>query len=196
MADAERRASRPGAEGVKREEFPLWKKVLLTVAGFLLVSGVALQAFALVRGDRPPEGGKVVSDKGTLIEVGGAGFVESPDRPGAPGEGAGEKDSAFQEWSPALMKGGLSFFLGFCIGYAVRTFFRISAVVIGLVALAIFGLSYAGVLNVDWQSIQHGFDKVVAVVKDQATGFQSFITGSLPAAGLAAMGLFTGFKRN
>ena len=195
MSDADRRPPKPGAEGATRKEFPRWKKVLLTVAGFLLVSGVALQAFALVRGDKAPEGGKVVSDKGTLPGVGGAGLVDSPDRPRAEGEGADGKDSAFKEWSPALMKGGLSFFLGFCIGYAVRTFFRISAVVIGLVALAIFGLSYAGVLNVDWHQIQDGFDKVVAVVKEQASGFQSFITGSLPAAGLAAMGLFTGFKR-
>jgi uncharacterized membrane protein (Fun14 family) len=194
MSDADRRASRPGSDGAKRKEFPRWKKVLLTVAGFLLVAGGALQVFALTRGDKGPEGGKVVSDHKNLTGLEpGAGFLERGDRPDPP---AAEEKTSLEEWSPALMKGGLSFILGFCIGYAVRTFFKVSAVVIGLVALAIFGLSYAGVLNVDWQQIQQGFDRVVAAVKEQASGFQSFITGSLPSAGLAAMGIFTGFKKS
>ena len=196
MNDADRRASKPGAEGARRRELPRWKKVLLTVAGFLLVVGGGLQVLAMARGDRAPEKGKVVSDQKNLaggLQPEGAGLLER-------GEQAdprvGEEDSALEEWSPALMKGGLSFFLGFCIGYAVRTFFRVSAVVVGLVGLTIFGLSYAGVLDVQWEAIQQGFDRLVAGLKEQASGFQAFITGSLPSAGLAAMGLFTGFKKN
>jgi uncharacterized membrane protein (Fun14 family) len=198
MSDANRRGSGPSAGGAARKELPRWKKVVLTAAGFLVVAGGALQLFALARGDKAEEGGKVASDHknqggNPLDPAAGAGFLERGDPPARDADG---EASTVKDWSPVLLKGGLSFFLGFCIGYAVRTFFRISAVVIGLVGLAIFGLSYAGVLNVDWHMIEQGFDRIVAGVKEQASGFQAFITGSLPSAGLAAMGLFTGFKKN
>ena len=179
----------------RRRELPRWKKVLLTCFAFLLLAGIALRVYGYSKHD----GGKesVTTDQRNLTGpdgAGGAGFVETGRAPGAEGEGKAAGSGA-ESWSPVLMKGSMSFLVGFAVGYALRTFFKVSAVVLGLVCLAIFGLSYAGLLQIDWATIEGHFDRIVGKFQEQASGFKEFISGSLPSAGLGTAGLLTGFKR-
>ena len=183
--------------------------MLLGGALVLVVAGAALKSYGYFRGDSGSQDGaagqkatRTAQDTGAL----GHGLLEPPpggqsffpestkvprqEIPDAQASGAAS------DWSPALMKGGLSFIVGFCIGYALRTFFRIGAVMMGLVLLAVFGLSYAGVVQVDWTAINGFFDRAVAGIKDQVGSVQTFVAGSLPSAGLAGAGLFTGFKKH
>jgi len=119
------------------------------------------------------------------------------------GTGTGEEgtvrstaEAAPNDWSPFFMKGGASFIIGFCMGYALRAFARISFTVLGLVFLAIFGLAYTGAIDVNWETIQSTVETAFNTIKEQTAGFQSFVTGSLPAAGLGTAGLFTGVKKS
>jgi len=136
------------AEDELEEEFdeqepyriPLWKKLLLALAVASVLFGLGLQVFG---GEAAPGTGTA----GTPSAAGGAGFVPATSPGGAP-TGTAESGSA-SEWSPFFVKGGFSFFVGFCIGYALRAFFKISAVALGIVFLAIFGLQQIGIVEVD-----------------------------------------------
>jgi uncharacterized membrane protein (Fun14 family) len=185
---------------------PRWKKVFLTVAIFLTVLGLGVEGFALLRSGGPRDRQEDVSSRQRLTSSGspnlaqGGGSLtpwvgEERSPTGEPPPDASER-TGMERWSPALMKGGMSFLVGFSIGYALRAFLKVSAAVVGLVLLAIFGLSSAGVLQVDWATIQTWFDGALATVKSQTAGFQTFVEGSLPSAGMAGAGLFTGIRKN
>ena len=121
----------------------------------------------------------------------GSGETDGGSGGGAPATAAAEEG----DWSPFFIKGGFSFFVGFCIGYALRAFFKISAVALGLVFLVVFGLEYAGLLQVDWDSAGELYDAAIAKLGTEFDSAKAFITGSLPSAGLAGLGLYAGFKR-
>jgi uncharacterized membrane protein (Fun14 family) len=186
-------------------EAPGWKKIVFGAAGVALVLGLVLQGIgAAVSG--PKGGSRVAANAGSgssaLQPNGGATTLvpgvqqrvpEGTSPPQNPETDA--ESNAFKDWSPVLVRGGLSFFIGFSVGYALRTFFKISALVAGLVFLAIFGLSYLGFLTVNWEAMSSSFDNAMARIKEEAAQFKTFVTGSLPAAGVAVVGLYTGFKR-
>ncbi len=98
-------------------------------------------------------------------------------------------------WSPVLFKVGFSFFMGFAIAFAVRSFVRISLVAIGMMALMLFGLEYIGLVTVEWQMMGDRWDHALAWLQPQVTSFRGFIAGQLPSAGAALGGLVTGWKR-
>jgi uncharacterized membrane protein (Fun14 family) len=197
----------PESKAPRRPKFswtalPRWKKTLLVSAGALFIGGGALKAYSFVHANSEARRGVYTdpSKKGFEPGIGnsftddGTGRSEIPPESGEDGKAAAAPGESL---SPALMKGGLGFFLGFCMGYAIRTFFRISAFVIGAAALIVFGLMYAGLLpQPDWSSLSEHFNHLVARIKEQASGLQAFVEGNLHSTGAAAAGLFTGFKKN
>jgi len=174
------------AEAALRKPLPRWKKVSLGLATLSIVFGFVLAALGSSESepDRPP----------VASELGGGQKLLPGTSSGSPAQST-ESDAA-GDWSPFFIKGGFGFFVGFCIGYALRAFFKISAVAMGVFLLALFGLSYAGVVDVDWATIESYFESFVARLREEGQGFKSFITGSLPSAGLASLGLVAGFRRN
>jgi uncharacterized membrane protein (Fun14 family) len=191
-----------------RQPLPQWKKGLLAMAAVLVVAGAALKVAAALQEDGGhnvvqdphvgPGGPKTLDPHVTLVPSG-------PPRPplAPPTEEAGSEETASDgpstlgEWSPSLVKGGFGFFLGFCVGYALRTFFRLGAVAIGLALMALLGLSYAGVLPpLDWAAIEGPFNRLAESLGEQASGFRTFLAGNLPSAGLSGLGVFTGVKKN
>ncbi len=204
------------AESPKR--FPRWKKVLMGTAALFVLIGFGLQASSLLGGD--PETEAVMADAGSSEERSSvdASFIGNSLVPTDPGTsrdrefsnpndiemgdageyGSGPRIESADEsgdWSPAFMKLGFSFFVGLSIGYMLRTFFKISLVFIGLILLSIFGLQYFGLVDVNWEAMEGHFNSLVATLKEEASNFKTFIAGSLPSAGMASLGLFTGFKR-
>jgi uncharacterized membrane protein (Fun14 family) len=118
---------------------------------------------------------------------------------GADGAGTAEASEAADaapelRWSPVLFKTGFSFFIAFTIGFALRSFLRIALVAVGLLALAVFGLQYAGLLNVDWAAMSERWDGLLAWLGPQVSSFQAFITGQLPSAATATAGLYAGWR--
>jgi len=177
--------------GEARPTLPRWKILALGLAAVFFAIGICMNVFA--------EGGDATSDPGA--KTGEPGMVTPQGLvPGEDGTLATTGDQAPTEtglkgWSPFFVKGGMSFFVAFCVGYALRTFLKMTAIFLGLVFLVLFGLSYIDIVAVDWSAIDGYFDGFVGRVGDEAKHFKTFVTGSLPSAGLATIGLVTGFRR-
>jgi uncharacterized membrane protein (Fun14 family) len=194
----------------RRFELPRWKKLLLATAALFVLVGFALRAAA---DEAPGSGTSVARDDAattapgtrTSLVPGGTPGTFPETSPGAPPEdptrepGSDPDASAAtdrpSDWSPFFIKGGFSFFVGFCIGYALRAFFKISAVALGLVFLVLFALQYFELIQVDWAAADTLFDAAVDKVAGELGSVKGFVTGSLPSAALAAGGLYAGFKR-
>lgn len=118
-----------------------------------------------------------------------------PDLPGE--EPAAEDPPADVEdvWSPAIFRLGFSFFVGFAIAYAVRTFVKFSLIALGMFFLMLFGLQYAGFITVEWGIIQERYEESQGWLASQFGSFKDFVTGELPSAGLFATGFVIGFRR-
>jgi len=191
---------------IKSYQWKFWKLATVGFAGLMVVAGGVL---AIVGGGEPAPG------PGPGVEA--AGYVAGPT--GDPsmargltggtagGTGTGPEIQGGVEWrvgeepesgsavSPALLRGGISFFVAFCLAFALRAFLRIGAIFVGIWALSLFVLAYAGWVEVHWDKIDRQFIDWTSRLGDQFASFKAFITGSLPSTGLAGLGLFTGFKK-
>ena len=99
------------------------------------------------------------------------------------------------DWSGPMTHLGFSFVAGFSLGYALAFFLKATALVAGVFLLMLFGLQYVGVVAVNWLDIQGYYDSLLAWVQPHAGSFQDFIASNLPSSGMAALGIFTGFKK-
>lgn len=121
------------------------------------------------------------------------GSKSPQDGASAPADGAAEA-SGLGAWSPFLVKGGFSFVVGFCLGYALRAFFKISAIALGVIFLALFALQHFEIVTIDWSAFEKVYDDGVARLSGEFESLKATMNGSLPSAALAGLGLFTGFK--
>lgn len=153
---------------------PRWKKVLLVGAG---------TAMLFVETGSPPPAGQA---------GGGAQTNLLPGQP-APAQPPG---TTAEPASAGFFRLGFSFFAGFCIGLAVRKTLKLSAIFMGLLLLFLFLLAYAGLITVHWDAFDAMFQSLSQRVQRESENLRTFITGSLPAAGLATAGLVAGFKKN
>lgn len=187
----------PEGSGAERVPMALWKKALAVLSLLLGGAGVALGGFS-GPSDRAPENQAAGAAGGaTTISPSSLGPGIGVGQPGLPGaqDGAAE-DEATTLWAPLLAKGGLSFFIAFCIGYALRTFLRGTMLVIGVVALCIFALQKAGIIDgINWERAQGYWDDLTAGLGEQFESFKTFVTGSLPSAASGGVGLVAGFRR-
>ncbi len=175
MTDDPRGKSGP-ADGAKSSAgLPRWKLVLIAFAALLLLVGVALY-FA---GGGEPQ--RTPVQPGTA----GASFIEL---------GGGEATQG-QSWAPGLMRMGFSFFVAFAIGSVFRSFFKISLLCVGIYALLTLGLQHLGYVTVHWDQLEGMWAGFTDRVSEDFGRLRTAITGSLPQAGLASVGLFAGFKK-
>lgn len=166
----------------------MWKKAIVVLSLVLGCVGLAM-------GGSGADSGAQSAGAGS----GGAGLVQpSSFGPGTSVGGGTSSASAENDtlWAPLLAKGGLSFFIAFCIGYALRTFLKGTMLVIGVVALAIFGLQKAGLVDeINWDKAQGYWESLTANLGEQFANLKTFVTGSLPSAGSGGVGLVAGFRR-
>ena len=183
MSDAHEQDPKPSLrERVQAQ--PRWKKIAVGVGVTLLIAGVA---FSLMEGDAPSGG------SGALSGSGGASFTgEGPEL----GGGAGKQASSENAWSGGFFKLGFSFFAGFSVGYAARAFLKIALIGCGIAFALLFVLQQADFVSVDWGKFDDLFSNLGGRLKGELERFQSFVTGTLPSAGLAGLGLVTGFKKS
>ena len=192
MSARQDKSAAAAARKARRPQITPWKRVLLGIAALFVVVGGGLRAW----GGSSAEKGSPSSSPGgsgvpgsTLVGQGGGQQV-----PG--GASSSEQEgSAASEWSPFFLKGGFSFFIAFCVGYAMRVWLKVSFLVIGTFLTGVFLLSYFHAIDVNWETLQGWYDRLAGKVGQEASDFRTFLTGSLPQAGLASLGLVTGFKR-
>jgi uncharacterized membrane protein (Fun14 family) len=197
-----------------------WKVLGVAVAGLLVIAGGALALFGGDAAESPAvaTGGGDPSSTGPLDTTAERGpgadrllpgssptsRVPSPDEPTPedPWPVSGTEDTppsttvdSDGSISPALLRGGISFFAAFAVGFAFRTFVRIALIFVGIWAISLFLLAQAGWLTVHWVEIDGAFKAWASGIGDQFESFGRFVTGSLPSTGLAGLGLYTGLKR-
>ena len=142
---------------------------------------------------KPPPGAASFADGIELPPEGSASFLPTTTpRDTPPIEGPSDGGDA---WSFGFLKMGFSFFVGFSLGYALRVFMRVAVVFAGLFFALMFLLSYAGIVEVHWEVMDSLFSRAMDNLGGQLTEARAFITGSLPSAGLAGLGLVAGYRR-
>ena len=169
-----------------------WKKA---VAVLSLVLGCVGLAMGGTSGSEAVGGNAAAGAGGSsLVQPSSFGAGTSVGGGTIPG-GSGESQASTL-WAPLMAKGGLSFFIAFSIGYALRTFLKGTMLVIGVVALAIFGLQKAGIIeDINWGKAQGYWDSLTANLGSQFESLKTFVSGSLPSAGTGGVGLVAGFRR-
>lgn len=198
-----------------------WAMALLALSGLVMIAGVGLGVSgalddreaveAIQREQAAATEGRTApgADMATGF-VGQGGDVTWPfPVPGLPGstpeptaapdgEEPGEAEAApaiEDPWSPAIFRMGFSFFVGFAMAYALRTFAKVTVVAAGVFFLLLFGMQYAGLVEVKWTAMADRYDGIQAWLAAQVAGFRAFVTGYLPSAGAAVAGLGLGFVR-
>lgn len=173
---------------------PFWKKFLFTLATLSLLLGLGLKSYGALQGSDGNAAHAAGQGSGSSALVAGAEASGSSGSAGQDAESAGKMER-LQAWSPTFLKLGFSFFIGVAVGYALRTFFKFGLVAVGAIALAIFGLSYMGLLEVDWVAIESRYDALALRLREEISSLAGFAKGSLPSAALGGLGLFAGLKR-
>ena len=98
-------------------------------------------------------------------------------------------------WIALFTYMGFSFFAGFVIGYATRTFLKFVFFISGTVLILLFALQYADLIHVKWEAFENIYNGLIAWISPHLGGLKGFITANLSSAAMASLGLFWGFRR-
>jgi uncharacterized membrane protein (Fun14 family) len=97
--------------------------------------------------------------------------------------------------SPATFRLGLSYLGGFFLGWSLRRFIKWTLLLGGAVILVIGLGRKLGWFDLDWASIEGQVRSSLTWLQGEAGAAKQFLTGYLPSAGAAAIGIFLGFRR-
>ncbi len=122
------------------------------------------------------------------------------DVPSLPADETGAADASplrerLGDLSPLLTKLGFSFVVGFAVGYVLLFFVRAAALLAGLVLAALFGLQYAGVVQVNWPSIETNYESALGWLLPRFDALRTFLLENLSSSGSAALGMVSGLMR-
>lgn len=165
--------------GSAAKSMPLWVKAMLAGSVLCMAAGVVIPLVSHTP-PAPPAGMSAMTNS---LASGGSSAAES----------GGAGGAAF--WSPAVFKLGFSFFVGFTVAYALRSFLKFALLSFGFMFLVLFGLQYAGLIEVKWALMERQYDGVSTWLGEQTRSFTAFVSGALPSAGAATTGLVAGFRR-
>jgi len=98
-------------------------------------------------------------------------------------------------WIALFTYMGFSFFAGFVIGFATRTFLKFVFFISGAILILLFGLQYAGMIDVRWENFENVYNGLIAWISPHLGGLKNFITANLSSATMAALGLYWGLRR-
>ncbi|MFM9994692.1 MAG: FUN14 domain-containing protein [Phycisphaerales bacterium] len=168
---------------------PAWAKVLVVIAVVLMAAGVAIPLVAGGASDAAPRGGAAGGGDFSGVTGLSAGGADGG------GEPASAPPSGAASWGPAVFRLGFSAFVGFAIGYALRSFVKLALVALGFFFLALFGLQYAGLIEVRWAAMSERYDELSRSIGSGAKGAWSSMSILLPSAASATAGLVAGFWR-
>ncbi|MEX1024904.1 MAG: FUN14 domain-containing protein [Planctomycetota bacterium] len=164
---------------VQRRGLTRGQVILLVVGVVCLVAGGAL---AFLAGDEPPAPRTLPTGANSLVEGGAAAPATVADDPLRP-------------WSRFFLKSGGGFLIGFCVGFALRAFLKLSALVLGVILIAVFGLHAADIAVVDFAALEGLFDQLWRGGREHLSAGRAFLEGHLPSAAAAGVGALVGLRR-
>lgn len=165
--------ARPGAR-------PLWKSKVVLAAGVMTVIGVGMWGYALATA--PPGAAGVDA---SMVSGFGAGTPSGDRAAAAPAR-------LIDEASPAVLRFGLSFLVGCVLAYLFKKFIKVSLILAGLAAAAVYGLHRAGIIEFDADAVRAAAARSFAWARGEASGFKDFVVGYLPSSLSACAGLAYG----
>ena len=180
--------------GISSYHFSKWKVVLLSIACLMTLGGGYLeyQSRAVSASSSSEKG------KGSVKGMPGMSFTEESNESNSTiivGKSSKFDTQSLHGYAPFMLKGGFGFFVGFTMGFAVRSFFKLALVICGFYFITLAMFSYTGWVEVHWDVIQSQFEIWSGQVQEEVVSFKSFMTGTIPATGMLAAGLATGLKK-
>jgi len=106
-------------------------------------------------------------------------------------------DSSIQtgNWVALFTYMGFSFFAGYVIAFATRTFMKIVFFLSGTALILLFILQYNNLIDVKWDAFENIYNNMIAWISPHLGGLKNFITANLSSATMAGLGLYWGFRR-
>ncbi len=178
MSDSESKPQQPAP----KRGLPMWAKALAAISVLLMVAGIALP---LMGGGRAAPSTASGPTGVTGLTTGGMENVGDSGPPTDP------RPTGAAAWGPSVFRMGFSFFVAFAVAFALRSFVKLAVVALGFFFLALFGLQYAGLIDVKWAAMSERYDTLEA----QAQEAWSSMSVLLPSAAAGSAGLFAGFWR-
>jgi uncharacterized membrane protein (Fun14 family) len=95
---------------------------------------------------------------------------------------------------PLSLKIGSAYFIGFITGWGLRRFLKLS-MLLGTIAIIIIGiLKKSGWIDLDFALLEQNVKYVITRLNGEVLALKEMITGLLPSAGTAGIGIFQGFR--
>ncbi len=165
------------SQPTKAPRRPVWKARSLLIA--LIMVGLGLLMWTRTPSDRSPHAG---------APAGGSSLTESS--PGKAGPSTAAKPT-----SPAFFRFGVSYIAGFFFGWICRKSLRIGLIAAGAAAVAITVAKHAGLIDLDWPSLQAHVSQSLAWLHGELGAAKTFLTGYLPSVAAGCVGIFMGARR-
>ena len=97
--------------------------------------------------------------------------------------------------SPAVAGVGGSYLGGYFCGWAFRRFLKMATLITGGLLACIAVLKNTGWIDLDWTAVETQISHGIAAIHRGAEGLKHLLSGYLPSAGAAAVGMFFGFRK-
>lgn len=97
--------------------------------------------------------------------------------------------------SPAVAGVGGSYLGGYFCGWAFRRFLKMATLIAGGLLTSIAVLKNTGWIDLDWTEVESQISHGIAAIHQGAEGLKHILSGYLPSAGAAAVGVFFGFRK-
>lgn len=138
-------------------------------------------------GATPAVGGsKFIDDRGTAAPAASSTTTTTEEK---------KPQTLIEEFSPATTRMGVSVLAGFVFGWLFRAFLKTMTFFALIVAALLVGLSYFGILNVDFSAAREHYAGAVHWLTDQGERLKAVLMSHLPSSGGGALGAYMGFRR-
>jgi len=139
----------------------------------------------------------------SIVTLIGAGMWLYAHFTGAPAQGApdvargltADRPRAVETAAPAAFRIGASFMGGYFLGWALRTFVKVTLLVTGAIALLIAVAQKTGMISLDWAAIQTHVSESARSLRGEAEHLRTLLVGLLPSAAAAGTGIFVGVRK-
>lgn len=168
-------------EGGSPRRMATWAIAALAIAVIVMVLGMGSALF-------PAQGDAAAS---AAPAPGAAGLVDGNT---TATNGTQPIGTQWSVWGAPTFRLGFSFVIAYLAAYAVRFVLKTAMIGAGMAVLLLVGLQAAGIIDVHWAVLESKGGTAAAWMKEQTESLHAFLTGYLPSAGAAGLGMFAGLR--
>lgn len=163
---------------------PTWAIAALAIAVVVMVLGMGSALFPAGGAAGPAHGGDAA------LPAGVQGFAEG----GATATANEPVGTQWGVWGAPTFRLGFSFVIAYLAAFAVRVVLKTAMLGAGMAILLLVGLQAAGIIDIHWAVLESKGGTAAAWLKEQTESMHAFLTGYLPSAGAASVGLIAGIR--